>query len=545
MRRPTLKKQKKSKQKIMMRSFAPTRNDAIENYAFFFGPPAAPDKLSAYTDHHASTFHFPDAFVGQSTRLRDEINNLLMKSPQDWQTKLALPFMEIEGTDVTWDEIRFDVRLLNRVPYEGVSRMQTSLKRRFKDKVIRRGIGLVIESDFYATESGKRHFANQLKSIQYCIQETCNFDVLYAYLSTTAYDVNYDRKRHDPRGGDKAPYAHELMMYAIVQKEDRGFDIAVEQSKFRMSRYGVTPNVRCPPPHPLPPPPHPSPLLATRPYLSLVFQMLVIPPQLGMYQSLVPEQKTMNLYGGQSAVELFEGGRQVFESRTNRGCTVVVSEPFEVNEDEHAVQMLTELSNVGEFYMMSPPSVMPKGGDPLDGCLDIEIYDEDTDSLQRIKFDEMVEAIGTDPKYGVLAKVNHLIAKAWMEWTKGTFGVAPAVEELTALHTFLKTGGFVAGPRADVDVQKKYWNILISTEDSAKWTAFLKELDAAVKAPNLSTSFKVLKQFNFAIMITRPFIQHYMHSAILTVAGKQTGVTLFGPADMQLSTNIQVKTIEG
>lgn len=36
------------------------------------------------------------------------------------------------------DEVRFDVRLMQRVPYEGVSRMQTSLRRRHRDRVVRR-----------------------------------------------------------------------------------------------------------------------------------------------------------------------------------------------------------------------------------------------------------------------------------------------------------------------------------------------------------------------------------------------------------------------
>ena len=35
--------------------------------------------------------------------------------------------VRITGTTVEWDEMRFDVRLLQRVPYEGISRMQTSL----------------------------------------------------------------------------------------------------------------------------------------------------------------------------------------------------------------------------------------------------------------------------------------------------------------------------------------------------------------------------------------------------------------------------------
>ena len=52
--------------------------------------------------------------------------------------------VRITGTTVEWDEMRFDVRLLQRVPYEGISRMQTSLRRRHRDRVVRRGIGMMI-----------------------------------------------------------------------------------------------------------------------------------------------------------------------------------------------------------------------------------------------------------------------------------------------------------------------------------------------------------------------------------------------------------------
>ena len=47
------------------------------------------------------------------------------------------------------------------------------------------------------------------------------------------------------------------------------------------------------------------------------------------------------------------------------------------------------------------------------------------------------------------------------------------------------------------------------------------------------------------IVIARPFIEHLMMSAVMTVAGRDTGATLFGPADMQISANTSVKTIEG
>ena len=73
------------------------------------------------------------------------------------------------GSDVfvcLFHRLRFDVRLLQRVPYEGISRMQTSLRRRHRDRVVRRGIGMTIESDFYATEAGRAHFSDQLTSIR-------------------------------------------------------------------------------------------------------------------------------------------------------------------------------------------------------------------------------------------------------------------------------------------------------------------------------------------------------------------------------------------
>ncbi len=89
------------------------------------------------------------------------------QSPQNWQTAIGLPFFQIQGTVVEWDEVKFDVRLMQRVPYEGVSRMQTSLRRKHRDRVVRRGLALIIESDFYATDAGRQHFADQLTSIRY------------------------------------------------------------------------------------------------------------------------------------------------------------------------------------------------------------------------------------------------------------------------------------------------------------------------------------------------------------------------------------------
>ena len=77
---------------------------------------------------------------------------------------------------------------------------------------------MMIESDFYATDAGRQHFADQLKSIRYCVQETCNFDALYAYLTCGNYDFNYDRAKNlRPKRNIRTAMNNEIMMYAIAQ----------------------------------------------------------------------------------------------------------------------------------------------------------------------------------------------------------------------------------------------------------------------------------------------------------------------------------------
>ena len=47
------------------------------------------------------------------------------------------------------------------------------------------------------------------------------------------------------------------------------------------------------------------------------------------------------------------------------------------------------------------------------------------------------------------------------------------------------------------------------------------------------------------LVVARPFIEHEMFSAIMMVGGADTGNTLLGPSDFQVSANTTVKTIEG
>ena len=138
---------------------------------------------------------------------------------------------------------------------------------------------------------------------------------------------------------------------------------------------------------------------------------------------------------------------------------------------------------------MSPPQVEPEK--PQFTC-DMMIYDEESDRHVRITWGEAVEAC--------------LIGNGNVDPDKAVVG---------------------AGTARDWKRKADEWTKYNAADPNAKaWGDA--DLDIDIR-----------------IVVARPFIEHLMHNAILTVSGRDTGATLFGPADMQLSANTQVKTIEG
>ena len=72
----------------------------------FSGRVCRPEREQLWRSNHtpaATALLTPSPFRTQ-TKIRDTLNNLILKSPQNWQTSVGLPFFQIEGTVVEWDE---------------------------------------------------------------------------------------------------------------------------------------------------------------------------------------------------------------------------------------------------------------------------------------------------------------------------------------------------------------------------------------------------------------------------------------------------------
>lgn len=225
---------------------------------------------------------------------------------------------------------------------------------------------------------------------------------------------------------------------------------------------------------------------------SVTPNMLVIAPQTSLYMNVGGMERIKYDSYGQKGPSQFDAGVAGFEAQQFRGCGVFTSPPFDNGDESDAVQMLERSTQIGEFYRVKAPETKTTGLPAT--YLDLTIYDEEKDKLVHIPFATLLKA--AIPKDMDIDDVP---------WGGTGTGVPTKPTAATAGKTLAET-----------------WVDLI-----------LKKMETADRYMEIE------------IVVARPFIEHQMLSAVLTVAGRDTGATLYGPADMQVSANTSVKTIEG
>lgn len=257
--------------------------------------------------------------------------------------------------------------------------------------------------------------------------------------------------------------------------------------------------------------------------------MLIMAPETQLYVTMVPPEKVVYSEAGERGPSRFESynGNQGWTSF--RGLTCYTSNPFDSGDSVDSVQMLRRSTQVGEFYVMRPPSVLSTvEASKLPGSyMDVIIYDEERDMLKHIHFGD---AVMHARPWDVVRKMradNPQAAAQDPDWplfwnklaNKGTGTKLDLIKQTAAGNTKAIdwfTADHLIGGQQDQDT----WKQMIKWAEQGLWVPC-------------------------KLVIARPFIEHQMLSAILTVAGSDTGATLFGPADMQIAANTTVKVVEG
>jgi len=162
--------------------------------------------------------------------------------------------------------------------------------------------------------------------------------------------------------------------------------------------------------------------------------------------------------------------------------------------------MLQRSTQVGEFYRMAPPKVFNKkdgAATDLPGqYLDIVIYDEEMDRHVHITARQALEAAMHGQKHMKGPSGGFFGTKEYLEKKYNEAGIT--AKALVVDPTGAKKDGLTAAEIA-TSIEGSVWHPV-------------------------------------EIIIARPFIEHLMMSAVIAVAGRDTGATLFGPADMSVET---------
>ena len=168
--------------------------------------------------------------------------------------------------------------------------------------------------------------------------------------------------------------------------------------------------------------------------------------------------------------------------------------------------MLTRSTQIGEFYVMMPPQIAPSGTDPREAgkhSCDLLIYDEESDKHVRISWSDALAAC--------------------------------CIEELAYNVTIvgnndnMKTGNVAAVPAATLPA---FGTVGYNADNTRNWYYAAKQIEAynngvdfsGTDAPATAVNWSDLNT-DIRIVLARPFIEHLMHSAVLCVAGRDTGAT--------------------
>tara|TARA_B110000902_G_scaffold41353_1_gene44711 strand:- start:659 stop:2062 length:1404 start_codon:yes stop_codon:yes gene_type:complete len=198
--------------------------------------------------------------------------------------------------------------------------------------------------------------------------------------------------------------------------------------------------------------------------------------------------------------------------------------------DQDSVQMLQRSSQVGEFYRMMPPAVWNASKLLPGQYMDLLIYDEETDQLKHIDFEQALHATGVVNVGSVTSLMGFANERELKDAINTQAGVAPGG------NPWLNANDGLTANSTSEDRAEAAADVAFEALSVANTPAGVATIIAAVKAGIWMP---------LCITICRPFMEHLMMSCVATVSGRDTGATLFGPADMQISANTSVKTIEG
>lgn len=352
-------------------------SDGVEGNPFkrYFGDPHhGMVNINARDARSADRRDLPHAYVGKNVHLQEIMDGTIFGNKTSWYTTLALPYEHTDDMTISWSVWTFDKKVVGKVPHEGVPRMITSSERGQTEKTTRRGLAFVLEHGFWGTPRGHRNYLYNIMQIRESVQMTCDYDVLTAILTADYHIQALTKRIHTGQVDMGALLSTEIQHYGIAQKDPRGLEVMVQLMLDRFNKLNITPN------------------------------LLIVPPLLRTYLSMISDFHTSYQQQGDKAVSNFTNG-----PTTNgilRGMQSVTTDSFDVYEKSPSVDIMAREMDTGAYALMLHRDEY-FGEDYRTEHRSIIVYDESVDSMKTISMEKALRNCGRFDKEGNLDKSKH------------------------------------------------------------------------------------------------------------------------------------------
>lgn len=291
----------------------------------FFGPPSKPiaDNTDSRYPHEA--FFLQDAYNGRNDYIRQTIVYAVVNQ-NSFMTKYILPWRNQDNPNIAWEKVQFNRTLMDLEPEQGVPRYVTVEKEAHSDKMVRRGLALIVNHGFAATPGGQNDWAWKMATIAGAMQETCDQDGLltllgckdtYKALRTPLVYGAAEKAASKTRQEDR-----ELFQFGIVQREDRGWISLDAEAEYEMRLQHVQPD------------------------------SWIVPPRMLNFVALGQPAETEYYRAGEEARANLRRGGDNFA--TFRGKKVFETKPYNLDVDGRALDPLTRERMIGDYFVELP-----------------------------------------------------------------------------------------------------------------------------------------------------------------------------------------------
>lgn len=513
--------------------------------------------------------------------VREQITGLLEKTYVSPFTQLLLPIRVIgpfESINFTWQEIHFNEGIAPQTEVLGVPKLFTHNKSKRGARAVRRMVGVKIESGFFMTPEGREDWRNQIEQMVTIIQNTNEYDIMIELLQTCMRRDASAREMNGPYNhvyGVNDPLSFEQKleldrdMFAIVNKtpDSRGFLSLVTNLKTIMKRNGVEPDAMVVPPY-------------------MLGYYYTTKDDLWQFSSAGPSVESNRAF----AQDI--GGNGAVRSQTIGNLKLIDSYIYRPVKGARrsACDLLTVPCQIGEFYPMEIDMFYRDEKDFKNfksSDRDIRIFNEDHSRFSTVRFIDALEntfrfKMDENDKIdgeGILDQENHSVnddmfmngnapVSKWGDvdyinndesivrkvvqtmlnmFTDEEMKVLDVSDFAIASNAATATSAQAAAYEAKKLLEKKFKDALdIGVKIDKK---SLRDILVSI-FKELPVNFKTMKaMYNndiyipVDIILCRPWMTYNMSSVIVMKAGRETGETMIGKIDFNMTSNTQDRTL--